>query len=368
MKLVSRLGLGLWLLVLAPPGTADFGAFPMGRVQCSAERQQQLDAIVERKLRDYSREFPDIGFVVLSSRASQEFSLAVLLQLLGEGAANLDYEHPPELRADLLAASLKRIEILLRTSSSSSALFRIGRNGLTGRGQLCVLTLDTCNLASDDTQATHYMLKLPTSVIHALPDNRYLDADRHLEYVIDHEVHHCLQAHRGDPIPMSRQVHWPGYMQRRNEIAADAYGLAMHLLTYGVNSSYANSLIAMRGLSLLEGDPDHYTPLAMTATLKTICEEPDPGSTVHHALSVADTVRGQIDQGYEDYLKYRYAAYQTMKRLGIEDDAGAGVLVELPGYSPEPERVENLLRETSMHYQTLFGEPMPGVTQPPAGH
>jgi hypothetical protein len=348
------------LLVLGPAGagqaeTADTATSP---TSCTPARQQALRAIVERKLGSYRDQFPDIEFVLLSGRDQREQAIVELLWLLGDGAANLDYEHPPELRADLLQVSLARIAVLMRYGASSSALFQVGTNGQSPRPRLCVLTLDACTVAKDDRQATSYMLDLPEQEFARMPENQHLDADLHLEYVIDHEIHHCLMAHRGEPIPMSTRKFWPGYMQRRNEMAADAYGLAMHILKFGPDSQYVRTLIAVRGLSLMAGDPDHYTPVSMGATLENLCQQVDSGSALERALAVATTVRDTLDRGYEDYLKYRYAAYLAMRRLGVEDDVGPSVLARLPGYQPDPARVDKLLHDTSMHYQLLFGGPL----------
>ncbi len=348
------------LLAMGPAWTGQAWALDTATspTSCTPARQQALSAIVDRKLEFYRDRFPEIEFVLLSGREQREQGIVELLWLLGDGAANLDYEHPPELRADLLQVSLARIAVLMRYGASSSALFRVGTNGQAQRAQLCVLTLDACTIARDNRQAAFYMLDFPEQEFARMPESQYLDADLHLEYVIDHEIHHCLQAHRGEPIPMSTREFWPGYIQRRNEMSADAYGLAMHILKYGTDSQYVRTLIAVRGLSLMAGDPDHYTPLSMGATLENLCQQVDSGSALERALAVATTVRDTFDRGYEDYLKYRYAAYLAMRRLGVEDDVGPSVLARLPGYQPDPARVDKLLHDTSVHYQLLFGGPL----------
>ena len=354
---------GIVIIVLgtARTGYADAVAPLASPAQCTPAREQSLNTIVDRKLEIYRNHFPEMQFVVLSARDRHEQSMVELLWLLGDEASNLDYEHTPELRADLLAVSLARVAIMLRKHLSSSALFQVGKNGQAQRSQLCVLTLDVCNLASDSRQATFNMLPIPDQELVRMPDSQHLDADLHMEYVIDHEVHHCLKAHRGEPIPMSTREHWADYMQRRNETAADAYGLAMHILNYGTDSQYVSNLIAIRGLSLLAGDPDHYTPEAMGATLQHLCERAEPGPDIDRSLAIAATVRETFIQGYEDYLKFRYAAFQAMTRLGVDDEDGPSFLAELPGYQPDPARVEALVRDTAAHYQLLFASPLHGV-------
>jgi len=360
-RLSCLFGVVMLMLGTARAGYAAAVAPPPYPAQCAPAREQSLNAIVDRKLEIYRSHFPEIQFVVLSARDRHERNMAELLRLLGDGAANLDYEHTPELRADLLAVSLARVGIMLRNHLSSSALFQAGQNGLAQRSQLCVLTLDVCNLASDNRQATFNMLTIPEQEFVRMPDSQHLDADQHMEYVIDHEVHHCLKAHRGEPIPMSMREHWSDYMQRGNETAADAYGLAMHIQKYGVDSQYVRNLIAIRGLSLLAGDPDHYTSEAMGTTLRHLCERADPGSDFDRSLAIASAARKTFIPGYEDYLKYRYTAFLAMSRLGVEDEDGPSLLAELPGYQPDPARVEALVRDTAAHYQLLFASPLHGV-------
>ena len=340
---------------------ADHLASPAGRAQCSKERQQALDTIVQRKLEFYEVQFPDIQIFLLMNDTHRAHRMAELLRLLGQDAANLDYEHPPRLRADLLEVSLDRVEILLHNNFSSSALFRVGESGQARRQQLCVLTLDSCGIAKDNYHATRHLLDVPEQVFAHLPAKRYLDADQHLEFVIDHEIHHCLVAHRGEPIPMSKREYWASYMQWRSEKGADVYGLIMHAFKYGADTNYANTLTDIRGMSLLVGDPDHYSCTAMTAAMQRFPELADNGSVVESALTVAAKSRNETDCGYEEYLKYRYAASRAMRRFGITDPIGHAVLGELSYYKPEPARVDTLLREASKHYQQLFGGPLPGI-------
>lgn len=361
--LFNRRALGVAAICLMGTGLvhADTLASPVGHAQCSKERQQRLDTIVLRKLEFYEIQFPDIQIFLLKNHKHRAHSMTELLRLLGQDAANLDYEHPPRLRADLLEVSLDRVEILLHNNSSSSALFRVGESGQARRQQLCVLTLDSCGIAKDNYHATRHLLGVPEQVFAHLPVKRYLHADQHLEFVIDHEIHHCLVAHRGEPIPMSMREYWANYMQWHNEKGADVYGLIMHAFKYGADTNYAKTLIDIRGMSLLVGDPDHYSCTAMMAAMQRFPELADNGSVVESALAMAAKLRDETDCGYEEYLKYRYAASRAMRRFGITDPIGHAVLGELPDYKPEPARVDTLLREASKHYQQLLGGPLPGT-------
>lgn len=329
-------------------------------LRCDATRGAQLDALVQQRLAMYRRAFPDIQFVLLPSQDDPVRSLSGLRTLLGREADNLDYAHPASVRTDLLDSALARVETLLRISSSSSALFHKGRDGQADRDEVCVVTLNACATAADDRQATRNMLDLPDALMARIPEHNHLDADRHLEFVIDHEVHHCLMVHAGMPIPMSHRTYWPGYMQRRNEIAADAYGLALHLLKHGSSSTYTRNLLHLRGLSLLVGDPDHFTTAEVGATLADYCGQVDTGTDIERAFEVSLRALDSFDWGYDDYLKYRYAAYQAMTRLGLYDPHGPRLLDELHGASPDPARTLVLLRETLQHYQALFEVPLFG--------
>jgi len=349
----ARAALLLALLLAIPAGADNNRAVP---VECDAVRERELDAIVQHRLLLYEGLFPKIQFVVLTDRLKSGVGLLELLQLLGRDATNLDYEHPPQLRADLLEVSIARVATHLRNNATSSALFKAGQGAAATREQLCVLTLDACVIARDNRQATHHMLGLPGPLFARMQAGEYLDADQHLEYVIDHEVRHCLAAHRGHPIPMSTREYWAGYSQHRNEYAADAYALAMHILNHGAGSGYARTMTHIRGLAMLQGDPDHFTASAMQAVPETLKSVSSHASGLERAYVVAETIRERLDPGYDGYLKFRYAAHELMRDLGLPDESGRGVLAELPGYQPERDRVEALFRDLSGHYRALFGQ------------
>jgi len=327
-------------------------------VECPAERMQALDVIAQKRLAYYSKQFPSIQFVMLSDRQASGLGLLELLHLLGQDATNLDYEHPPELRADLLEVSIARVGIHLRDNSVSSALFRVGPGAAATREELCVITLDACTLARDNRQATRHMLDLPEAVLARLPADHCLNADHHLEYAIDHEIRHCLAAHRGEPIPMSTREYWAGYVQRQNENAADAFAMAMHIQAHGAENNQYRSMMHIRGLALLAGDPDHYTAPALEALPEVLNRSREPAAGLERAFAVSQQIRKQFDSGYEEYLKYRDAASRLICRLCVGEVPDPGLLREIPGYVPERERAEQLARATARHYQALFGRPL----------
>lgn len=351
----GRLGAVLWTLVLAvgvrSAWAAEDGAAPQ------PPRGDGPQAIADRTIRFYNDTYPDILFVQLPGGEQQEGSGVALSLLLGHAADNLDYEHPPSLREDLLYLSIQRVLMMLRHNASSSALFRVGEGSVSTRKHLCAITLDPYRVAGNALRSTAHLLDFPDEQIVLIPPARRLDPHSHLQFVLDHEAFHCLDALYNAPIPMSKKRYWSQYMLFRNEHAADAYAVAMHIARQGGVTPYAGNLLRIRGLSLYNADPDHFTCAAIEQVLAIRTSELlRMGTDV--MLRLGAQVREKVVPGYEGYLAYRVAALAAIERL----DVGAGVEQDSPadrGVPLDADLRDQLVRRSRRYHRALFGRTPP---------
>ena len=82
----------------------------------------QLDAVLREKKQLFSKTFPDVYFLVLRGGESWTDDMVGLSVLLGHQPVNLDYEHPTELREELMFVSLERLALMLRYQMPSASL------------------------------------------------------------------------------------------------------------------------------------------------------------------------------------------------------------------------------------------------------
>lgn len=341
---------------------AGLGALPAGlavatEAACPAPVRQALQAIVDARMRTYDALYPDIQFVQLDAPDEAQFraSAEMLSMLLGYQATNLDYEHPPEVRDDLLYVSIKKLLMFLQQSESVASLFRVGVNSLSEREQLCVVVMDPCRVAADDATASRYLIDFSDALFARLPAERYLPREDVLRFALDHEVFHCLDSHLNEPVPRSKKEYWAPYMHHYHELGADAYATAMHIVRKGGADPHAETLMHQRGLSLLMADPDHFTPEAMQRVLD---DAPTlTGKSPHELFEYATALRSAMGLDYARYLDYRHAAEHAMDRLGLE--RAASFFGDTGAFHDEPADsrwLQALLERTRASVAALFGD------------
>lgn len=330
-------------------------AAPHALVEKSQDRSKQLDKIVLAKLAFYASHYPDIDFVVLDSAGDVAKNMQILAKIIGEEANPLDYAHPADLRHPLLMSALVRIEFMLETDIGSATLFAPGKGALARRKQVCVITLNPFDAAADDRAATRNLLEIPQREFELIPRAHYLAHDAHLRFVLDHEVYHCLDTHYNGPIPMSHEPHWGDYHMLRNEAGADAFGVLMNIAAHAAVTPYVRILKLIRGLTLLDEDPDHYTYPAIAAALQV---EPRRvvRADVQARFQLATRIRDKVVGSYSDYVHYAAAAERAMCRLGVPPR-----LAQYNEIKVGRARVEALVAQTRSAYQQLTGHPLPAT-------
>jgi len=313
-------------------------------------RQEQLEHIILNKLAFYAGRFPDIDFVLLDTSGDPRKHIQLLTQILGEDPDPLDYEHTEKLHNDLLIVTLARIELWLHNDIGSATLLRPGAGALAKRKQVCVITLDPWQIAADNRAATRHLIEAPEAQFSKISPEKYLDADSHLRFALDHEIYHCLDSSLNGPIPMSLSPYWGDYQMFRHEAGADAFGVIMQLAEHQTSDRDAHVLEQIRALTLLNDDPNHFTCAAISAVLQ-LGPKKLAADDVRTRFEIASRIRDQVVGSYDNYLHYAIAAEFAMKDLGVKP-----VGEKFKSENVETITVDRLVEQVRSSYHDLVGQ------------
>lgn len=314
-------------------------------------KKSSLQDTVDERVAMYNSLYPDVLFVQLAGGDEMLESMEVLQIFLGHEAENLDYEHPPEAREDLLYVTLESIIMMLEHKASSAALFRVGMNSLAERDYLCVLTLTPEEVARDDVMATQdLMLDLSAQEFEQVDPDNYLDHIDYVKFNIDHEVHHCLDSLFNGPRPMSKDKFWGEYMAYHHNQAADTFALGMNIREHAGRTDFSRIIGQLRALSILYGDPNHYT-FPIIQKLLGIDREIIMSASEQQLFRLSSDLRDKVVADYDKYLRFVASAREVMVRLRkkpeIHPDVGS---VEY-----DEELVQELLLIVQRSYMNIIG-------------
>ena len=327
--------------------SASLWAAP-GVVAQEPERRAELRAQVHTRLEAYADAFPELRFLVLDGAPAEQ--MARLGALLGEAPASLDYEHPADLRADLMVLSLARIQLMLEAEAPSASLLH---TGTADERPLCVITLAPCAIARDDRTATCHLLGLSPEQGRRIDRERYLPCEDYLGFVVDHEAYHCLDAWAHGPQPMSSAEHWGEYWQFRGENGADAFAMARHVQRRGGDTAFAANFARIRDWSLLHGGADHWSGATLARLEETRAEF--SGLSARATLAGVTRLRDAVVGDYADFLIYRASVAEALRRR-TGHEAG-----DAPGPAgrhadPEPALVKELSERLTRAQRELLPE------------
>lgn len=331
----------------------SIAARTVGNDSGESPAREKLEKVVLSRIAFYARHFPGMDFVVLDSAGDVQKNMHALHKILGEDPIPLDYAHPEEIRHSLLMLTYIRIEFLLKAEIGSATLFTPGKDALARRKRVCVVTLNPWLIAKNDAAATRHLLELPESEFDLIPRSHYLDHISHLYFAVDHEVFHCLDTRFNGPMPRSKKTYWEDYQMLRNEDGADAFAILMQMKTHRRVTAYMRTFRLIRGLTLLEKDPDHYTDPAIEAAMQVNLKK-NRLADVRSCIRVATGIRNRVVKSYTDFLRFAVAAEQAMIKLGVSPD-----FRQYDKYKADPVLVNKLIARTRMAYQKLTGHPLP---------
>jgi hypothetical protein len=253
-----------------------------------------------------------------------------------------------------MVVSFERIIRMLRYQAPSAAMFRAD-NPLGWQEHVCVLTISPHEVANDSIQATRNLLSLPIEVIRQIPRDFQLLPEDYLEFVIDHEIYHCLKSMYVGPQQRSHKQFWAEYNQFTEEQGADAFALGMHIKIRGEQSPFANNIRRIRGMSLYNGDPDHLTCKALQQVMEVPVAD-ITGMSTSQIFELANRIKDGLTIDYPSYSQHLASAVQAMEELGV----GALVSEELrdgiKGIPADPKLVKELVANAHRCLSELSGD------------
>lgn len=320
----------------------------------TAEEFKSASAHLDKKLEYYKKLYPDILFINLIGGDETVSDLTALDLILGYQPTNLDYEHPPELREDLMYVSVSRIMYMLQAQAPSASLFRAD-DPAGWPENICVLTIHPGEVAANNTQATNHLLHPTLQALLKIPKDKQLLAEDYLAFVIDHEIYHCLKSMYIGPQLMSDKDLWAEYNNFLDEQAADAYGVLMQFKTREQVSSFPENILRMRGLSLYNADPDHLTCKALQEVINL-----DPKNITamnnHEIFELVDHIKKTIFITYDEYIQYLASAIQAIKLIGIQSEEIDDLHSHVADIQPAPALVTELMTNSHRHLKELSEE------------
>ena len=315
------------------------------------DKSSSLDSLLNEKLEFYRQLYPEISFMILKGGDELVADMMALDLALGHEPSSLDYEHPLKLREDLMIASANRIVNMLQYRMPSASLFKAD-TPLGWQENLCVLTIDPDEIAADSIRATRNLLDLPQDFIRKIPDDLRLQPTDYLEFVIDHEIYHCLHSMYVGPQKMSHKELWGEYNHFLNEQAADAYAMGVHIKTRLRVTPFAKNLLRIRGMALFSGDPDHLTCKALQQVFKVPVVDMAEMST-KDVFDRANRIQERLTISYDEYIQYLASSIQAMKLLGVEDLISDELHSRIKGVQSDPVQVTELVTNTRRYLSEL---------------
>lgn len=341
MRVLPTLSLILVTLLCQSPASSE-----MSQEEGGTDMLQQ---IVGEQRGLYNRQFEEIQFVFLEGGEDWHEDVCTLNLLLGHQPSCLTYEHPPDLRQDLMDASLTVLIQMLRNEAPYSALFKAD-SPLGWRETICAVSLNPSNLASSDQVASAYLFDLDAEQAAAIPQRKQLEARQFLHYLIDHEIYHCLDSFYNGPQPMSNEELWGEYYNFRRENGADAYALAMNIKRQGRVGDFARVIQDFRGMTIYQGDPDHWSYDAISRVLQLPASELKD-KTPRDLFKQASRIRDSLVGDYPAYLTYRATAMEALlqlRHLDLERPRGLSAVVD-PDLLKRLIGITNRIKEKNLH-------------------
>jgi hypothetical protein len=282
-------------------------------------------SLLTSRIQEYAAVYPDIHFLHVQGN-DQGDDIIKLRKQLGEDAVNLDYEHDPIVRDDLLQLQFIRIKYLLGNGIPSATLFKTGKHAAYTRPYVCAITLDETLFLNHPDASAQFMLgdyardSLPVKDLSSFDNNTFL------LYTLDHEIYHCLDAY----------LHGPGMSKGSNEITAayehflseyraDLYASITTRQSYPSAIEFLRLLASYRIMGLVDFDTEHYTVAAIRQVIHMPVTRISNTGIAALAQSIRQLARSSAP-GITDYSQLINAARGLALYLGSEDggidDAG----------------------------------------------
>jgi hypothetical protein len=285
---------------------------------CNSLHAQSGRQTIERKMDEYRKAYSDIEFILLYQLADYQ-QLLPLDESLGASLSNVDYEHPESARMTLVESQAYRIALMLNNGMGSSTLFRTPDALIASKPYACLITWPNALFDEDPLAATRFIYNLDEDVIRKIPDSRRIDNHEFVEFSIDHEVFHCIDAYMNGPMfPRTSDPIRACCDRARSELRADTFAAMSHLSRYPSGKEFLVNLGNARTLNLLDLDVEHYTAnmLKELVELSEVEATLDIRARVKKSLKVAS----QLAPSYESHRQFLATVLAALNELGVDEN------------------------------------------------
>lgn len=274
-------------------------------------------SLLNSRILEYSALYPDIYFLHLQGN-EQSAELVMLPEQLGEGAVNVDYEHDPVVRGDLLQMQFMRIKYLLGNRIPSATLFKTGKHAAYRQPYVCAITLDEAQFLNHPNASAEFMLsdymqdRLPVKNLSKFDNKTFL------LYTLDHEIYHCLDAYlHGHSISKDTDETKASYEHFLSEYRADLYASLISRQSRPSDLTFLRLLASYRIMGLVDIDTEHYTVAAIRQVIDMPVSDIRKKTIVDMAASIRELAR-ESEPGITEYSQLINAARGLALYLGIE--------------------------------------------------
>lgn len=347
---LKTIGINTYIIFFVMIACFSFSAFSQHEPPVT-DNNRTAFVLLKNKIEYYKHLYPEILFLNLEAGDDISGSMVALDLILGYQPVSLDYEHPPELREDLMYVSSGRILFMLQNNAPSASMFKAD-DPHDWQEYICVLTISPAEIAADSFMATGHLLNLSDNSILKFPAKFRLEADDYLEYVIDHEIYHCLYSMYVGPQKMSDKTLWGEYNDYLNEQGADAYAVAMHIKNVSNDSNFASNIQRIRGMSLYNADPYHMTSKAIEQVIN-IPQQSIINMTQKEIFELAQQVQSDQTIPYDEYVDYLAASVEAMKLLGVDECLFRELKTTIADTLAYPSLVDKLVTESKQRLSEL---------------
>ena len=309
--------------------------------------------IIKSKFNFYNDTFKDIQFMHMDGGIGWQDKLNSILNLLKNNAVALDYEHPQDLRQDLIYVSIERLKYMVKNDEISSTLFRVNNKKIIPRGNLCIISLNPEIIGTDDIGSIRYMLDYSDKLINKIHPSKYIDAQNFIKYSVDHEIFHCLNSFLYGGAPMTHELMGGEYNQIIRESAADAFALSMHLKKKEKVTSFARNIVHIRALSIFNNAPEHNTFNTVSKVLKFDINQLKK-MNVMEIISLSMRLASETVGTYHEFINQQALELRAEKDLSLENSRSKESLKELVNIIPEQSKVKRMVNNSRYYYKQLF--------------
>ena len=293
--------------------------------------------LIDEQLSFYGEAYPEIDFVLLYKMEDFD-QLTPLTSSLGEDLSNVDYEHPDNLRLTLVEAHEYRITLQLENGNASATLFNTPNALNSKKPYACLITFSFPLQAESMLAATRFMYDLDEDALDSLPESYHLDNQDFMQYSIDHEVFHCIDAYtNGFLYPRTQDQIKVSLDRIRVEERAEIFASLAHLSRQPNGMKFLKSLATARTVNLLSGDIEHYTSdvLYMLAESNERKISDDIKTLVEQSMHLAD----DLVPSYTEHKEYLVTLWTVLTEFGIDTDILFSDYPELALVNSSPEQV-----------------------------